>query len=486
MLHDLYLKLHITSPTAMIIVSIALMMFCGFAMTRITKHLRLPAVTAYITVGILIGPYCLDLIPKQIIEGSDFLADIALAFISFCVGEFFRTSALKKNGIKVVVITLFEAIITSVIVFVLTFFILRLNFAFSIVLSALASATAPASTMMTIRQTRSKGDFVETLLQVIALDDVLSLIAYSIAISLALASMAHSGPISPWMIVKPILINIFVMFLGALFGVLMKLLMPKKRSTDNRLIISVATLFSFCAVCALLDVSPLLGCMSMGTVYINITDDDKLFKQLNYFSPPFLLLFFVRSGLNFNLSSLVTANNSSAGVSLLLVAILYFVFRVIGKYVGTYLGCFVVGKGPLVRNYLGLALMPQASVAIGLAALCARVLGEPVGGDLQTIILAASIMHELIGPACAKLSLYLSKSYSTKLEEITDAKEVDAVGKPKTQIELLLERLQEIQNKMPSFDPDFSSDEEKAFTQAAEEQFEWSLYQRNNRFINRR
>ena len=172
---------------ASVIISIALMLFLGFAMTRITKRFHLPNVTAYILTGILIGPYCMDLIPVTVIDNMDFLSDIALAFIAFSTGEFFRFSTLRKNGMKMVVLTIFEAFIASLAVFVVTYFILGINLAFSIVLAALASATAPASTMMTIRQTGARGDFVNTLLQVVALDDAVGLVEYSVAISLAVA-----------------------------------------------------------------------------------------------------------------------------------------------------------------------------------------------------------------------------------------------------------------------------------------------------------
>ena len=163
-------------PVASVIISIALMLFAGFLMTRVTKLLRLPNVTAYILAGILIGPYCLDLVPQTIIDGTDFLSDIALAFIAFSTGEFFKLDVLKRSGMRVVWITIFEAVLASVLVFILTYFVLRLDLAFSIVLAALASATAPASTMMTIRQTGAKGEFVDTLLQVVALDDVVGLV----------------------------------------------------------------------------------------------------------------------------------------------------------------------------------------------------------------------------------------------------------------------------------------------------------------------
>lgn len=459
-----------TSSVASVIISVALMLFSGFLMTRITKLLRLPNVTAYIVAGILIGPYCLDLVPQRIIDGTDFLSDIALAFIAFSTGEFFKLSVLKKSGMRVVWITLFEAVLASVFVFILTYFVLRLELAFSIVLAALASATAPASTMMTIRQTGAKGDFVDTLLQVVALDDVVGLVLYSVAISVALASLGGSGGCSFETLVKPVLLNLAALALGGLFGLVMKLLMPARRSTDNKLIISVALLFAFCGVCALLDVSPLLGCMAMGTVYTNVAENDKLFKQLGYFSPPILLLFFVRSGMNFKLDALFSASGSLNGVPLIAVGVGYFLVRIVGKYIGAWVGCAAVKKDRLVRNYLGLALIPQAGVAIGLAALGARTLGGVMGSDLETIILASSVLYELLGPGCAKLALYLSKSYSTKLEDVAVVVETTEAGEKKSDVELLIERIGKIREALPERPHEEMSEEEAAFMEAAEEQ----------------
>ena len=460
-------------PVASIIISVALMLIAGFLLTRVTKLLRLPNVTAYIVAGILIGPYCLNLVPQRFIDGTSFLSDIALAFIAYSTGEFFKLDVLKKNGMKVVWITVFESVLASLLVFVLTFFILHMDLAFSIVLSALASATAPASTMMTIRQTGAKGDFVDTLLQVVALDDVVGLVLYSVAISIALASLSGSQGFSFQTIGKPILMNMLTLFIGACFGLAMKLLMPQSRSTDNKLIISVALLFAFCGVCVLLDVSPLLGCMVMGTVYTNIAENDKLFKQLGYFSPPILLLFFVRSGMNFKLDALFNASGDLDGVPLIVVGVSYFLVRIVGKYAGAWLGCFVVKKDKLVRNYLGLALIPQAGVAIGLAALGARTLGGTMGSDLETIILASSVLYELLGPGCAKLALYLSKSYSTRLEDVAVVEEVTESGERKTEAQLLIERIRKIQAELPPLPAhgETTEEEEAAFMEAAEEQY---------------
>ena len=455
------------SPSASIIISIALMLFAGFALTRITKLMKLPNVTAYILAGILMGPFCFKLIPTSVIKGMDFLSDIALAFIAFGTGEFFKLDVLKKSGSKTLIITLFESLLATILVFILTFFILHLSLPFALIISALASATAPASTMMTIRQTGAKGDFVNTLLQVVALDDIVCLIIYSISISVAKSSMSNAG-IQAWDIFKPILLNLGVLVLGGLFGFLLKVLMPQRRSTDNKLIIGIATIFTFCGICVFLDISPLLGCMSMGMVYINISHDDKFFKQMNYFAPPILLLFFVRSGLNFKIDSLFSSSMMGA-VPLIVVGLLYFAVRIVGKYGGAFIGSAVVKKDKSVRNYLGLALIPQAGVAIGLAAMGARTLGGDMGQDLETIILASSVLYELIGPACAKLSLYLSKSYSNKLDDIITVEDVDENGNKKTDVDILIEKINKIQETIPEHEE--VSEEEKAFTDASMEYY---------------
>ena len=220
----------------------------------------------------------------------------------------------------------------------------------------------------------------------------------------------------------------------------------------------------------MLDVSPLLGCMAMGMVYINVTDDERLFQQLNYFSPPILLLFFVRSGLNFDLGVLLHPSGAVGGVPLLWVGVAYFFVRILGKYGGAYAGCLLTKKEKSVRNYLGLALIPQAGVAIGLAAMGARTLGGGAGTALETIILASSVLYELIGPACAKLSLYLSHSYSNKLEDLTPEPEPDETGCPKSEVERLIERIHAIQSELPEHGGLYY-EEEKAFSDAAEEHF---------------
>lgn len=323
---------------------------------------------------------------------------------------------------------------------------------------------------------------MDTLLEVVALDDVVGLIAYSIAISVALASL--TGTFQLGNVITPILVNLLVFLLGGVFGLFLKLLLHK-RSTDNRLIVTIALLFAFCGICALLDVSSLLGCMSMAMVYINTTDDSRLFKQLNYFSPPILLLFFVRSGLNFDLGAIVGSSESVGGVSLLAVGEVYFLTRIAGKYGGAFLGCLLTKKDKKVRNYLGLALIPQAGVAIGLAAMGARTLGGSMGEALETIILASSVLYELIGPACAKLSLYLSGSYSNDLDKLVEPPPPEEAP---NEVERLIQQIQAIQNELPKHES-ILYENERAFDEAAEEHYAQTGYylpgqspkRRNNR-----
>ncbi len=471
-----YEKLQIASPVSVVVLSIAIILAAGFLLTRITKLLKLPNVTAYVVAGIIIGPFCLKAVPKSVIDGSAFVSDIALAFIAFSAGEFFRFSSFKGKGKQLVVITLFESLMASLLVFLLTYCILRLGMAFSLVLSALASATAPASTLMTIRQTKAKGDFVDTLISVVALDDVVSLLAFSVAISVATASVA--GSVDAKAVALPIVYNVLMIALGVGAGYLLKLLMTR-RSTDNRLIVSVALLFALCGVGAALGVSPLMACMVMGAVYINVSDDDRLFKQLNSFSPPFPLVLFVSSGMSLRLDTRFDASARVAGVPLLLIGCLYFFVRILGKYLGAFLGCKICKKPNRTTNTLGLALIPQAGVAIGLAELAARTIGGETGIIIQTVIMSSSILYELIGPAMAKLALVLSGSIGGG-----EGLQIKEPGQSRR--DELIERMNAIQAEIDR-ENYARSEEEKAFSAAAEEDIpEYAPRDRNRKFINRR
>ncbi len=479
---DLYTRMGIGSPAAITVISLATMLFCGFLITRVTRVLKLPNVTAYLIAGILLGPDCLAVIPQSFIRDTGFLADIALAFIAFSTGEFFRVKVLRESGFRIVAAAFAESLAAGALVFASAYFLLGLGLTFSLVLAAIGCTTSSASTMVTIRQTGAKGGFVNAMLQADALDSIIGLLAYGVAVSVA-ASEA-GGEINAASVFLPLAANVGVLLLGGAFGFALKWLMPRRRSADNRLIITLSVLFLFCGVCTLLDISPLLGCMSMGTVYINATGDEKLFRQINYFSPPVLLLFFVRSGLNFDLGRLSGAAGVYGGTPIPIIAAVYFAARIAGKYGGAFLGCAAAGYPKTTRVWLGLSLVPQAGVAIGLAALGARTLGGETGAALETVILAAGLLYELIGPACAKLALYKTGSYGGAPETPVTAEEAASGGGNKTASEPLAERVKRIQETLPP--PEKAvSEEEQAFDEAAEEYF-YSFPPPRDRRINRR
>ncbi len=486
MLDGLYQTLGGPSSVPVVIISVAIILLVGFAITRITKKLKLPNVTAYILAGILIGPYCLNLIPQTVIEGSGFLSDIAVAFISFSVGEFFRFSSLKKSGGRVLLITFAEALPVSVLTFVVCYFLLRLPLSLSIVLAAVATATSSTSTLMTIRQTKAHGEFVDTLLQVVAIDNVVSLLMYSVAISIAIATLP-GATVGFEEIGLPLIKMLATLVVGFGLGFVLKWLLPTKRSKDNRLIILLCILFVFCGICSALEVSPLLGCMIIGTVYYNVSDDNKLFSQVNYFSPPFMLVFFVRSGLNLELGALFAPAAGVGFLPLWVVVLVYFVVRSLGKYFGAFAGCTMAKTNKDVRNSMGLALLPQASVAIGLASLAERSLanaGQPeLGSAALAIVVAGAVLFEIVGPVLAKLSLHLSHSYSDRIEDVAPVVSVSEDGKPKTEVELLIERIQKIQTEIAPHEE--INEEELAFTEAAEE-YENLVYPAKRGFVNRK
>ncbi len=473
MLNKLYEQLGYSS-VAVIIISISLILFLGFFATRITKLLKLPNVTAYVFVGVLMGPYCLNVIPQSVVSGMGFISDIALAFISFGIGEFFKFSIVKKNMKSVTVITLMGIAVTSFLIFTLTYFIFGLNLVVSIVLASISFVVSPVSTAMTIRQKDGKGDFVDNLLSVIACNDILGLIFFSIAISLATGLTV--GSVTALDVLTPILLNLFMMALGAGLGLLLKLLM-QKRSNDNRLIVSIALLFLICGVGSAIGVSPLLGCMIMGMVYVNVSNDEKLFKQIRYFSPPILLIYFVRSGLNFDIGALFYDNSDVTALPLIVLCVFFILVQTVGKYGGSYIGCTLMKKPKEFKNYFGLALIPQAGIAIGLADLASRYL---IGGDgttVKTIIISVGLICEIFGPLLADFALGKSGSYGAK------ATVVDEGESRKLRHEELLKKLSSIKQEIKDNEY-YRSDSEEAFMELEDE--EPIIFNRNKNFKNRR
>ena len=316
-----------------------------------------------------------------------------------------------------IIITIFEALAAGVLVTISMRMIFRMSWNFALILGAIATATAPASTMMTIHQYHARGDFVNVLLQVVALDDVVCLLTFSAVV--AVVNARTSGHISFTDVMVPIFWNLMALVLGFLCGVVLSKLLTPARSKDNRLILVVAMLLGISGICAFFQLSPLLSCMVFGATYMNVTNDKKLFKQVNHFTPPVMSMFFIISGMNLNVTALRTAG---------IIGVSYFFIRIVGKYAGAYIGCSMTGMPVTMKRYIGLALIPQAGVAIGLAFLGQRMLPAEIGSLLLTIILSSSVLYELIGPACAKMSFFLSGTIKREvIQSVEDYQPAHAV-----------------------------------------------------------
>ena len=382
---------------ACVLLALAVILLAGFLLTRLTRCLHLPDVSGYILAGILIGPHVLDLVESAMVEQMNFVSDIALGFIAFGVGRFFERDTLRKTGAAVVLITLLESLAAGVLVAAVLHWAFGLELRMALMLGAIATATAPASTVMTIRQYGAQGTFVNTLLQIVALDDVVCLLAFSGVTAWVNAMEAHR--MSLVSVAIPLAYNGAVIVMGAVMALILCRLLGPKRSRENRLILTVAMVLTVSGICAVLDVSPLLSCMVLGAVYMNRTRDMELFCQLDTFTPPIMLLFFVVSGMSLDIGVLAAFG---------LVGVAYFVVRIAGKYLGAWLGCRLTGQNGSTTRYLGMALVPQAGVAIGLAYLAQRTLDGEIGNLIMSIVLASSVLYELIGPACAKFALVCS------------------------------------------------------------------------------
>lgn len=404
-------NLNINANTTTIL-SISIILSAAFLLTRITKPLKLPNVTGYILAGILIGPYALNLIPANVSQGMEFLTDLALAFIAFGVGRFLKITKIRQNSRQVLIITLFESLCAAILITLSMYYIFKVDLPLALLLGAIASATAPASTIMTIRQYDAKGSFVNMILQVVALDDVVALIAFS-ACAAVVQNINDNGGIGASVVITPILTNLAAIGLGILAGFILNLLITDKRSEDNRLLIPVAMISAVTGFCAAFDISPLLACMAFGTCYINISDNKRLFNQISNFAPPIMAMFFVLSGMRLDVPALKTAG---------IIGIAYFFIRIIGKYLGAYMGATLSGAEPEVRKYFGLTLVPQAGVSIGLAILGQRILPPEAGSLLSTIILSSAVLYEMVGPASSKLGLHLAGTISPQEPESKGAK----------------------------------------------------------------
>ena len=320
---------------------------------------------------------------------------MALAFIAFTIGSEFKLSYLKKVGIMPVVIAIFEALTATILV---TGILLLFGFdvEISLLLGAIAAATAPAATVMVVKQYKAKGPVTETLLSVVAIDDAVALIAFgfSMAIVNILQNPSQSSVIMS--VILPLLEIMGSIGLGFILGVFFTIPLRYFKKSSNRLIITVGFVFLGSALASFLGLSPLLLCMSMGATLVNISKSaPDIFKIVDSVTAPIFLMFFVVSGAELDITIL-----PKIGV----IGVLYVVFRVIGKVLGAYLGATIMNAPPTVKKYIGLTLIPQAGVAIGLSLIAANTLPE-FGQTIRAVILSATLIYELIGPVITKIGL---------------------------------------------------------------------------------
>lgn len=401
---------------ASLFLSLSIALLAGLLLSRLAKLVKLPAVTAYLVAGVLIGPFVLGAlnipgigITSEQLKGFGLISDLALGFIAFSMGNEFRISQLKKIGKQATIIGVFQAIITTVVVDAA---LISLHFIFpntisisaAIVLAAVATATAPAATLMVVKQYKAKGPVTDVLLPVVALDDAVGLIVF--AISFGIAKTMGTAGISPIsIIVEPIIEIVLSLFLGFIMGLLFTFCEKYFHSRSKRMAVSLTFVMLTVALSSLkfevggihIAFSSLLACMMLGTVFCNICEvSEELMDRADRWVTPVLILFFVISGAELDLSVL-------SQWSVILVGVVYIIFRSIGKYYGANISARMTKSDPNIVKYLGITLLPQAGVALGMA-LKATELGQD-GDIVRNITLFAVLIYEIIGPFLTKIAL---------------------------------------------------------------------------------
>lgn len=399
------------------LLTLSVALFAGLMLSRLAKLVNLPAVTAYLIAGILVGPYVIGALNIEglgfnnmaQVEGMSLLSDVALGFIAFSIGNEFRLSHLKKTGKQATVIGIVQAVVATLLVDAVLIgihFIMpdKLSLPAAIVLGAVASATAPAATLMVVRQYKARGPLTDILLPIVALDDAVGLVLFAISFGVAKALIA--GPIVlTSIIVEPILEVILSLLLGAVMGHLFTFFEKFFHSRSKRLSMSVAFIFITVALSMIkfeiagihIAFSSLLVCMMLGTMFCNECDfSEELMERVERWSAPLLVLFFVLSGAELELSVFTD-------LAIVAIGIVYIVARSLGKYSGAYFSARATGCDKNIVKYLGITLLPQAGVALGMA-MKAETLGAE-GKIVANITLFAVLIYEIVGPMLTKMSL---------------------------------------------------------------------------------
>lgn len=374
---------------------LAIILFSGLICGRAVKHIKLPNVTGYLIAGLLLGPHILKLVPTNLIGSLELISEMALAFIAFSIGSEFKLSYLKKVGLTPIVIAILEGLAATFLV-TLALVLSGFDIKVALLLGAIASATAPAATIMVVKQFNAKGPVTETLLSVVALDDAVALIAFGFSMAIV-NSLQNPNKASLMMaIITPFIEIIGSVVLGFLLGLLFTIPLRYFKKASNRTIITTGFVFLGSALATMLGLSPLLLCMCMGAMLININKSgNEIMGLVDNVTPPIFLMFFVVSGMELDIISI-----PKIGV----IGIIYVICRVIGKVAGAYIGAAIMKAPAPVKKYLGYSLVPQAGVAIGLSLIAANTLPE-LGQAIRTVVLCATFIYELTGPTITKLSL---------------------------------------------------------------------------------
>lgn len=394
----------------------SVVLFTGLLFGKLAKYFKFPNVTGYLLGGLLIGPV-LGLVGVHIIPESGFeelhtISQIALGFIAFSIGTEFQLSYFKRVGKLPIVIASLESFFAIIVVFV-TLIAFGNDMRFSLVLSAIAAATAPAATIMVIKQYKAKGEVTENLLSVVAIDDATAIVFFGLFIAVAKAIGNASGDFNlAWMITKPFVEIVMSLSIGGLAGFILSLGLKWYTGRGNRISLLIAFIFMVAASPELIklalpdfEVSTLLACMMMGAVFTNLVKEDILDTVMflvDRVTPPIFIMFFVISGAELNFNVLMTVGG---------IGVIYIVGRVIGKLFGAFLGAELANGSPKVKKYLGWGLVPQAGVAIGLTIVAANIVPE-YSAKISAVILSATFIYELVGPLITKTAL-------TKAGEIT-------------------------------------------------------------------
>ena len=396
--------------------SLSIALLSGLLLSRLAKKVKLPAVTAYLISGVLIGPFvlgALDIpgigITAKGIENFGLISDLALGFIAFAMGNEFRLAQLKKIGKQATVIGIVQALFTTVIVDAVLIglhFVMpdKLSLSAAIVLASVATATAPAATLMVVKQYKAKGPVTDVLLPVVALDDAAGLVVF--AVSFGVAKSISLGTVDILsVILEPLLEVILSLGLGFVMGLLFTLCEKYFHSRSKRMAVSVTFVMMTVAIaCLKFDIggihigfSSLLACMMLGTVFCNMCEvSEELMDRADRWTTPILILFFVISGAELDLSVF-------ADWAVVVVGVVYIIARSIGKCFGATISAKLTKCDPNIVKYLGITLLPQAGVALGMA-IKAMELGSD-GAIVRNITLFAVLIYEIVGPFLTKIAL---------------------------------------------------------------------------------